>query len=62
MEESGLQPKSTIVITAHRLDAARTQIDAERGATVYSLTNETIRTGLAGRPEAFPTFSAKSLA
>jgi hypothetical protein len=41
-EESGVQPKSTIVITAHRLDAARTQIDAGLGATVYSLTNETI--------------------
>lgn len=41
-EEGRLQPNSTIVVTAHRLDAARTQIDAGLGATVYSLTNDTI--------------------
>ena len=41
-DEAGVQPSSTIVITARRLDTARTQIDAGLGATVYSLTNETI--------------------
>lgn len=41
-DEDGAQPNSTIVVTARRLDAARTQIDAGLGATVYSLTNETI--------------------
>lgn len=41
-EEGRVQPTSTIVVTAHRLDAARTQIDAGLGATVYSLTNDTI--------------------
>lgn len=41
-DERGVQPTSTIVVTAHRLDAARTQIDAGLGATVYSLTNDTI--------------------
>ena len=41
-EEAGAQANSTIVVTAHRLDAARTQIDAGLGATVYSLTNDTI--------------------
>lgn len=40
--EGGAQPNSSIVITARRLDAARTQIDAGLGATVYSLTNDTI--------------------
>jgi len=41
-EEGRVQPTSTIVVTAHRLDTARTQIDAGLGATVYSLTNDTI--------------------
>jgi hypothetical protein len=41
-EEGRVQPNSTIVVTAHRLDAARTRIDAGLGATVYSLTNDTI--------------------
>ena len=40
--EEQAQPSSTIVVTARRLDAARTQIDSGLGATVYSLTNETI--------------------
>lgn len=41
-EEAGAPPSGTIVVTARRLDAARTQIDAGLGATVYSLTNDTI--------------------
>lgn len=41
-EEGRAQPSSRIVVTAHRLDAARTQIDAGLGATVYLLTNDTI--------------------
>ena len=41
-DENQVQPDSTIIVTARRLDAARTQIDAALGATVYSLTNETI--------------------
>lgn len=41
-EEGRVRPASAIVVTAHRLDAARTQIDAGLGATVYSLTNDTI--------------------
>lgn len=41
-EEGAVQPNSAIVVTAHRLDAARTQIDAGLGSTVYSLTNDTI--------------------
>lgn len=36
------QPQSEIVVTARRLDAARTRIDEGLGATVYSLNNETI--------------------
>src|SRR5437870_1117563 len=41
-DQAGRVPSSTILITARRLDSARTQIDAGLGATVYSLTNETI--------------------
>jgi outer membrane cobalamin receptor len=40
--EDRVQPNSAIVVTARRLDEARTQIDAARGSTVYSLTNETV--------------------
>lgn len=36
------QPQSAIVVTAHRLDVARTRIDQGLGATVYSLNNDTI--------------------
>lgn len=35
-------PSTAIVVTARRLDAARTQIDAALGSSVYSLTNETV--------------------
>src|SRR5207247_3418823 len=38
----GAKPASAIVVTARRLDAARTRIDEGLGATVYSLNNETI--------------------
>ena len=41
-QEGRVQPSTSIVITARRLDTARTQIDAGLGATVYSLTNDTI--------------------
>jgi hypothetical protein len=41
-DEKGVQPNSTIIVTARRLDAARTQIVAGLGSTVYSLTNDTI--------------------
>ena len=41
-EEGRLQPSNAIIVTAHRLDAARTQIDTALGASVYSLTNDTI--------------------
>lgn len=41
-EEGRVPASSTIVVTARRLDSARTQIDAALGSTVYSLTNETI--------------------
>lgn len=47
-EEGRPQPNSTIVVTARRLDAARTQIDAALGSTLYSLTNETIENRPAG--------------
>ncbi|MEA3061976.1 MAG: hypothetical protein QOJ94_1757 [Sphingomonadales bacterium] len=40
--EGRAQPGSAIVVTGHELDAARTGIDAALGATVYSLTNETV--------------------
>jgi hypothetical protein len=40
--EDRVQPNSAIVVTARRLDEARTQIDAALGSTVYSLTNETV--------------------
>src|SRR5690348_11704690 len=40
-DEKGKQ-SGTIVVTARRLDAARTSIDAGLGATVYELHNETI--------------------
>ena len=41
-DDEGVQPATAIVVTAHKLDAARTRIDAELGATAYSLNNETI--------------------
>jgi outer membrane cobalamin receptor len=41
-DEDRAQPGGTIVVTARRLDTARTQVAAGLGATVYSLTNETI--------------------
>jgi outer membrane cobalamin receptor len=41
-EEARVQPNNSIVITAGRLDTARTKIDAALGASVYSVTNETI--------------------
>ena len=41
-DESRVQPDSAIIVTARKLDAARTRIDAALGATVYSLTNEAI--------------------
>lgn len=41
-EEGRSQQTGGIVITAHKLDAARTQIDAALGSTVYSLTNDAI--------------------
>lgn len=40
--EGGTQAKSAIVVTARRLDAARSEIDAALGSSVYSLTNDTI--------------------
>lgn len=41
-DEEDRQPSNAIIVTAHRLDAARTQIDTALGASVYSLTNDTI--------------------
>ena len=41
-DETRAQPSSGIVITAHRLDTARSSIDRALGATVYALTNDTI--------------------
>ena len=41
-DEGNAQPNTPVVITAKRLDAARTQIDAGLGSTVYSLSNDTI--------------------
>src|SRR4051812_15911489 len=38
----GVDPGSPIVVTARRLDAARTGVDASLGATVYALSNEAI--------------------
>jgi hypothetical protein len=40
--EGRSQAASPIVVTARRLDTARTQIDAALGSTVYSLTNDTV--------------------
>lgn len=41
-DEDRAQPASAIVVTARRLDVARTQIDAALGSSVYALTNDTI--------------------
>ncbi len=41
-EEGRGQRSSTIVVTAHKLDTARSHIDAALGASIYSLTNDTI--------------------
>ncbi len=41
-DEGKAQPATSVVVTARRLDAARTQIDAGLGSTVYSLNNDTI--------------------
>ncbi len=41
-ENDTAAPVTAIVVSAHALDAARTQIDAGLGSSVYALTNETI--------------------
>jgi len=41
-DEEGAQPATAIVVTARRLDAARTEIAADLGATAYTLDNDTI--------------------
>lgn len=41
-DEVSAQPATAIIVTARKLDAARTQINAGLGASVYSLTNEAI--------------------
>lgn len=41
-DEDRAQPTNTIVVTARKLDTARTRIDAALGATVYSVDNDTI--------------------
>ena len=41
-DEDRARPSSTIVITARKLDTARTRIDAALGATIYSVNNDTI--------------------
>lgn len=41
-DEGKPQPTNQIVVSAHALDAARTQIDAALGSSTYSLTNDTI--------------------
>ena len=41
-DEGRVDPANPIVVTAHRLDAARTGVDAALGATVYSLTNDAV--------------------
>jgi hypothetical protein len=41
-DEGKAQPNTTVVITGRKLDVARTQINPELGATVYSLGNDAI--------------------
>lgn len=41
-DEGKPQPETAVIITARRLDVARTQIDPELGSTVYSLGNDAI--------------------
>lgn len=41
-DEGKAQPSSPIIVTAHKLDSARTQVEASLGATSYSLTNDAI--------------------
>ena len=41
-DEERSRPQSAIVVTARRLDAARTKIDQGLGSTVYSLSNDAI--------------------
>lgn len=41
-DEGKPQPSSPIIVTAHTLDSARTQVEASLGATSYSLTNDVI--------------------
>ena len=41
-DEDRTQPSSSIIITAHRLDTARSSVDRTLGATVYSVTNDTV--------------------
>ncbi len=41
-EDEGQAQSGAIVVTARRLDAARTRIDAALGSSVYSLTNDSI--------------------
>ncbi|MFL6861939.1 MAG: TonB-dependent receptor plug domain-containing protein [Allosphingosinicella sp.] len=41
-EEGRVQPGSPITVTARRLDAARTAIDAALGASTYALTNDAV--------------------
>jgi len=47
-DEGRVQPNSTIIVTARRLDTARTQIDTALGSTSYTLTNETIENRAGG--------------
>ncbi len=41
-DEGKARPNTTVVVTGHKLDAARTQINPELGASVYSLGNDAI--------------------
>jgi outer membrane cobalamin receptor len=69
-DEGKAQPDTTVVITGRKLDVARTQINPELGATVYSLGNEAIddrpggeTTSMANMLAQFPgvSFSGESL-
>lgn len=59
-DDGKAQPASTIVISGRKLDVARTQINPELGATVYSLGNDAIEDRPGGETSSMATMLAQT--
>lgn len=59
-DDDDLAPVSAIVVTARRLDAARTSVDQGLGATVYELHNETIENRPGGETGSLATILSQT--